>query len=184
MSDMKVLKEMLNNSALVKIEKHYSTCKTTLIEPQCNDSSVEISFIPENAVVLKIDNFPAPASLFNGKRGECKRADYAIIAQSDGKKRVLFIELKRIKDSKNEIIQQMKGSTCCYHYLQEIGKHFWNKPDFLNGFEFRYISFGHTSVRKQRTRITKDSLKKHDSPENMMKIDWPSNIRFNHLAGA
>jgi hypothetical protein len=176
--------------AMMKPEKVYSKFKVTLTEPQCPDSSVEIKGIPENAIVIKIDNFPAPSSLFRGNKGECKRADYLIIAEYENKKKVLkkcvlFIELKRKTDSANEIKQQLIGAACCFRYIQEIGRRFWNNPKLLTNFEHRYICFRHTeSVSKRSTRYSKDSGK-HNSPDNIFKIDWPKkNIIFNHLAGA
>lgn len=67
--------------------------------------------------------------------------------------------------------------------LQEIGRQFWNTPKFLNEFEHRYICFGQTrSIPKRKTRYTKDSAK-HASLDDILRIDWPANIRFKRLAG-
>ena len=98
---------------------------------------------------------------------------------------LVFIELKRKTDSANEIKQQLIGAACCFRYIQEIGRRFWNNLKLLTNFEHRYICFRHTeSVSKRSTRYSKDSGK-HNSPDNIFKIDWPKkNIIFNHLAGA
>ena len=183
MGDMQILKELFKDNALVDMKKKYSSNIAILTEPQCSGSSVEINGIPDDTIIVKIDKFPDPSNLFNGNKGECKRADYAIIAEYRSKNRILFIEMKKTKGSKKEIIQQLKGAGCILKYIQEIGQQFWNKADFLTDFEYRFISFGHTSIRKRKTRITRQS-DIHNTPENMMKIDWPANIRFNHLAGA
>ena len=183
MGDIQILQKLLKGDMLIPLASSYDKYKVTLAEPQCADSFVEISGIPQNTLVLKVDQFPAPSNLFKGNKGECKRADYAIISDYNGKKRTLFIELKKTKSDKKNIIQQLKGAVCVLKYYQEIGKQFWDEPDFLYDFEFRFISFGHTAIRKRRTRIDKSNAS-HNIPENMMKIDWPANIRFNHLAGA
>jgi hypothetical protein len=184
MSDMDILKELLKNDALVPLTLNYKRYKVVLKEPQSPTSQVEIAGIPQNTFVVKIDKFFDSSTIFNGNKGECKRADYAIITEYNSKKKILCIEMKKTKGSKAEIIQQLRGAICVLKYCQEIGKQFWNKSKFLDGFEYRFISFGHTAIRKRRTRITKKTSLKHDTPENMMKIDWPANIRFNKLAGA
>jgi hypothetical protein len=184
MGDLQILKELFKRDALQELEKNYHKFQTTLSEPSCPDSSVIIADIPEDSLVVKIDKFPDPSAVFNGGKGECRRADFLIIAEYSGKKRVLFIELKRTKDEKVKIIQQLKGAVCALTYCQEAGKQFWNKSSFLDEFEFRFISFGHTAIRKRRTRIRREVAALHNTPEKMMKIDWPANIRFNHLAGA
>ncbi len=68
----------------------------------------------------------------------------------------------------NEIIQQLKGAQCFLAYCQEIGKTFWNESDFLKKYKQRFVSIGHTSIIKRKTRITRESGK-HDQPEKMLK---------------
>ena len=178
MEDMQLLKELLKDNALLPLQQNYDKYKITLREPRCPNSVVEITGLPYDSLVLKIDHFPDSSNLFKGNNGECKRADYAIIVNKNGKKLVLFIEIKKRKDKKKSIIEQFKGAICIFKYCQEIGREFWNTPGFLKDFEYRFICFAHTYNRKRRTRITKETSKKHDTPENMMKIDWPANIRF------
>jgi hypothetical protein len=67
-------------------------------------------------------------------------------------------------------------------YCQNIGKCFWNKPDFLDAYHYRFVSIGHISIAKQPTR-SKRSTGIHDRPENMLKISSPNHLEFNHLAG-
>lgn len=184
MGDLQILKELFKKDALQGLENNYHKFHTTLREPSCPDSSVLIADIPEESLVVKIDKFPDPSAVFNGDKGECRRADFLIISEYNDKKRILFIELKRTKDEKTKIIQQLKGAVCALKYCQEAGKQFWNKSNFLDEFEFRFVSFGHTAIRKRRTRIRREVSTTHNSPEKMMKIDWPANIRFNHLVGA
>jgi hypothetical protein len=68
-------------------------------------------------------------------------------------------------------------------YCREIGKSFWNEPAFMDEYEHRFISIGHTSIAKRKTRIEKTAAR-HDAPNRAMKIDWPNTLQFNHLAGA
>jgi hypothetical protein len=86
MSDLKILKELIRDEALVTIEDGlYGKPKVTLIEPknQCHSEyTVDINNIPKNAIVIKTDTFPAPTPIFNGSKGECKRADFVIIVET------------------------------------------------------------------------------------------------------
>ena len=150
-----------------------------LDEPQAIDSSVRISNMPFDAIVIKIDAFLSPDDIFNGGQGECKRADYVII--SIEKNCILYIEIKRTKDSWEQIVKQLMGAQCVLKYCQEIGRIFWKQKDFLEGYEHRFISIGYTSISKRKTRIEKKAPK-HDAPENALKISSPNYLQFNHLA--
>jgi hypothetical protein len=87
------------------------------------------------------------------------------------------------KGQPTEIVQQLKGAQCFIAYCREIGKAFWNEPDFMKKYRHRFVSIAHTSIPKRKTRITRESGK-HDEPEKMLKIDWPHHLQFNQLAGA
>jgi hypothetical protein len=91
--------------------------------------------------------------------------------------------MKKTKDSLKEVIQQLAGARCFLRYCQEIGKFFWDDKNFLNDYQHRFVSIGHTSIPKRKTRVLR-RLAKHDTPENVMKIDWPHRLQFNRLVGA
>jgi hypothetical protein len=183
MPDIDILNQMIKDSAKVQLSNHYNRMKAELTEPAHPCSSTVIYGIPENAVVIKVDVFSSPDTVFVGSKGECKRADYVIISNADGKKVVIYIEMKAMKGHPAEIIQQLNGARCFIAYCQEIGKAFWDKSDFLKKYRQCFVSIGHTSIPKRKTRITRESGK-HDRPEKMLKIDWPHHLQFNQLAGA
>jgi hypothetical protein len=147
-----------------------------------NGSGVKISGVPEGTLAIKIDKFSSPDKLFSGTNGECKRADFALIADNGKKKRILIIELKRGNDPRSQIERQLKGAACVIEYCKEIARTFYKFDNPLSGFEIRYISFGHTSIAKRKTRVGSDS-NVHDRPDRMMKISSPNHVHFNHLAG-
>ena len=181
MGDTEVLSQLIKEAALVPVQKdQYGNFFVKLDEPQVSDSSTEIRNPPPDSLVIKVDTFRAPVDIFNGDRGECKRADYVII--SEERKCILYIEIKKTKDSWQKIVKQLMGAECFVKYCQEIGKVFWNENDFLSDYKQRFISIGHTSIAKKKTRIIKD-FSNHDSPERAMKIDWPNYLQFNRLAG-
>ncbi|WP_052700489.1 hypothetical protein [Methylocucumis oryzae] len=90
--------------------------------------------------------------------------------------------MKESKDSRKEIAQQLAGAQCLVHYCQEIGKVFWQQPDFLEGYAYRFVSLGHIKLAKRKTRMSRVT-DVHDHPDKMLKIDWPHYLQFNQLAG-
>ena len=180
MGDIVILSQMMKNTALVELQGSADRPRVILQECQAIDSSATISSLPADAIVIKVDAFRSPDSVFNGNNGECRRADYVIVSAI--KKRIIFIEIKRTKDGWNQIVKQLIGAQCFMKYCEEVGKAFWKDQNFLTGYECRFISIGHTSLSKKKTRINKQT-QLHNSPDKAMKIDWPKNIQFNMLAG-
>jgi len=176
MEDMKILFELIKENARVPLQEN-RTAK--LVEPQAPDSSATIRNIPADAMIIKVDAFVAPDGIFNGKNDECKRADYVII--SEEKKCIVYIELKRTKGRCGHIKKQLMGAQCFIKYCQEIGKSFWSERNFLSNYKSRFISIGHTSLAKRKTRMERPEGK-HDSPERVLKIGWPHYLEFNKLA--
>jgi hypothetical protein len=182
MDDLEILKQMISPRALIELTEEYQKKIAVLYEPQEIDSIVTIRNMPEDAFVIKVDQFSAPNNVFNGSHGECKRADYVII--SPEKKRIIYIEVKRTKDEWDSIVKQLMGAECFVKFCREIGKTFWHESGFLGDYDSRFVSIGHTgrSIPKRKSRIEKIAPV-HDTPEEALKIDWPHYIQFNLLAG-
>lgn len=180
MSDLKIIDQMIKDSAKVTITSNYNKTSVELTEPQASDSSVTICGIPLDAIVVKVDKFISPDTIFNGEKGECKRADYVIFSDDGEKKRILYIEIKKTNDSPKDIVDQLTGAMCFVGYCKEIGKAFWKEGNFLKDYQNRFVSIGHTSISKKPTRITR-SDGKHVTPDKRLKIDWPRYLQFNHL---
>ena len=172
---------MIKNAAKLSLADNYGNKMVKLTEPQHPNSSVTIFGIPDNAVVIKVDAFKSPDTVFNGSHGECKRADFVIVADAGNKKVILYIEMKATKGSEKEIIQQLTGAHCFVAYCQGIGQAFWNEQNFLDGYVHRFVSIGHTSIPKQKMRTTRPTGA-HDRPDRMLKINSPHHLNFNHLA--
>lgn len=184
MTDIEILHQMITDKAQVALMDDRNRKKVELTEPNCLDSVVTISGMPENGIVIDLDSFWLPEQIFTGSHGQLKRADFVIVANDDEKKVIIYIELKKTKGKKNKIIQQLTGAQCFITYCREIGraKAFWNQSDFLENYKHRFVSFSHTSIRKQKTRVPpKEGV--HDHPKRMLKISSPSHLEFNHIAG-
>ncbi len=176
MGDFTILRALLKESATLPLVEHYGKQKLELIEPMEN-YMVTIANVPADTIAIKIDKFPTPDALFSCSRGECRRADYAIVSTES--KVIVFIELKRRKSSEREIIGQLSGAQCVISYCREIGKKFWNQSNFLDGYEYRFVSIGHIGIAKQPTRTKPTS--QHDAPERMMKIAAPHYLQFKQM---
>jgi len=179
MSDIDILHRMISEKSKIQPSKRNTV---TLTEANEKDSIVEISGIPSNSIIIKIDQFPPPEHFFSCIKGECKRADYAIIAESGKRKRILFIELKKTNDLEKEIILQFKGAECVMAYCKGIAEFFYDAKDLLKDFKPRFVAFYHTSIRKRKTRIHRKASK-HNTPEKLLKIQWPKRMQYNQLVG-
>jgi hypothetical protein len=182
MSDIEVLHEMIKPAAKISLVGDGNKKTVTLNEPQQPKSTVTIVGIPESAIVIKVNLFRSPDTVFVGTKGECKRADFIIVADSLHKKSIVYIEMKLTRDSEKEIMQQLTGARCFMTYCQNLGKEFWERPEFLNDYNHRFVSIKHTGTQKRKTRHDRPT-ENHDSPARMLKISSPHRLEFNQLAG-
>lgn len=171
-SDLDVLRELIHEDALVRLEgPDHGRGVAALEEADDPDRySIRIKGVPNDAVVIKTDAFPAPKSIFKCGRGECKRADYVIVASSGKKSYVVYVEMKKGKANPRDIVDQLKGSECFVSYCRAIVCRFWSRPDFLGPCESRFVSITKIGISKSRTRKRRRAGR-HDAPESMLKID-------------
>jgi hypothetical protein len=185
MSDILIFKEMIQSAATVSLESHHNKKKVILKEPPPADYNVTIHGMPgdDEAIIIKADSFTAPKGIFANSKHECKRADFIIVAETDNRKIIIYIEMKAGKGgTEKEIIQQLKGAQCFVAYCREIGQAFWNHQNFLNGYEYRFVSIRNISISKRSTRssTTNDV---HDRPDKMLKITSLQSLQFKRLVG-
>lgn len=182
MSDTSVLQRMLQPNVLIALEDHYESKKVILIENKAPDSLIEIHKIPADALVIDLDKAFSNQGLFQGKSGECKRADYVIISEQE--KRVLFIEMKRSNAPAVDIINQLKGALCAFEYCQIIGREFFQEQNFLAHYQKRFISIRHTGGTKQKTEVEQTAPlgECHNTPDYPLKISWARCIQFKKIA--
>lgn len=171
-SDLDVLRELINENALVRLEGPDYGRVAVLEEagaPGRIQYSIKIKGIPNDAVVIKTDAFPPPRSIFTCRRGECKRADYVIVASSKKGNFIVYMEMKRGRGKRRDIVDQLKGSECLISYCQAIACGFWNRPNFLGPYERRFVSFTKIGISKSRTRDVRPTWL-HDAPDRMCTI--------------
>jgi hypothetical protein len=182
MDTLCIFEDMIVDSAKVKLDNASSSASVTLIDPQAPESKVLITGLPQNAIVIKVDKFKSPDAILSESRGARKRADYIVLAVKNSKKYILYVEMKSTTDSKEKIIQQLKGAVCFVGYCKEIAKEFWCLDKCLSGYESRFVSFTHTKTgsRKRPTRCPQnDEL--NDTPEKLRPVSYDQIRNFNSL---
>jgi hypothetical protein len=186
MTELNVLNRMIKNSAKVNIESKRGSNKAsvTLIESQSPTSKVVISGMPLDAIVIKVDAFKSPDTILTETNSQRKRADYIIVADNNGKKIILHIEIKTTKAREKDIINQLKGSVCFVGYCKEIAKEFWNDKKFLSEFSPWFVCFTHTGSIKKRPTRTEKKHPLNDTPTHMLKVSYSNSYHYNHLVGA
>ena len=140
---------------------------------------VDIHGVPEDSILMKLDGYDQPASLFKDDKGQRQRCDYVLFTMVNGRGFALFIELKSAKVKKTEIIRQFQGAECVIDYCHAALKRFHNHDQLLNTFSKRFIVFYKPRVAKQRSRpkLSADNT----SPQKAMKYPNPYNPSLKSL---
>ena len=188
MSDFDILRDLIQEEALASVEDEYGK-KTIVLKESSNQSeySLKIRNAPDDVIAFKADDFPPPNSIFKNSKGECKRADFVVIASDDKSKWIVHIEMKSGKTGLGrEIEQQLRGARCLVAYCRVIGQEFWQESKFLEqkNYQQRFISVKEIGIQKKPT-WTPPKSGRHDTPENMLRINAPARgvLQFNRLVG-
>jgi hypothetical protein len=181
MADFKILREMIKKNALIEVSNSGRKYQVTLSEPQ-QTSSVTIVGLPQQTLVIKADEFPAPRNFFHGSKGENKRSDFILITNTKNKKIILYIEMKSNTDLEWKMTQQLKGARCLMSYCAEIGNFFWDQRNFLHGYIERYVCIKKIGLCKQPTWSPPLNTK-HDKPGYALKICYADRLEFGKLVG-
>ncbi len=181
LKDIEILDEMLRDDVKIPLKERDGWREVKLSEEQGKKYFVSLTGLPCNAVVIKADAFSSPSAVFRGEKGECKRADFVIVADDVKQKVIIFVEMKAKKGSRSKIIQQLQGAYCFVTYCREIGKSFWGKENFLDGYDYRYVSITpEYNIRAQPTRYRRSDEVLHDQAGSMLKIH-DNYLRFSDL---
>jgi hypothetical protein len=186
MSDIAILKEMIQETATVSLENDLDgRNKVILKEPKPPNYYVTICGMPndDNVIIINPEEFKSLDTIFKGNRGERKRADFIIIADTGKKKVILCIEMKAGKGGEmKDIIAQLQGAQCFIAYCREIGKSFWDHPNFLKDYDCRFISIKNIT-QKTNTRFDVNRIYPNQNLASKLKILHRSgkSFEFKHL---
>lgn len=182
-SDLELFKKLIKQNATLQLERT-SYDKTILILEETSVEtpySVTIKGVPRDAFVIKVDKFQPPDDIIKCMHGECKRADYVIIAQSDRGRYMIYIEMKKGGGKRKAIVQQLKGAACFVAYCRELVRTFFQQPEFLTlEYENRYVSIKNIGIKKIPTSLNLPT-KTNNTPEDMLTISGKEVLHFNEL---
>ena len=186
MNDIEILKEMLVCAAQVPLQrKGHQPPSVELIDTQAN-TTVEIRGLPHDSIVIRAEDFEDPLTVFQGSKGERRRADFVIVSNEGQRKWIICIEIQGSNYKRGaEVIEQLKGALCFVNYCKCIGKEFWLEKRFLDDYEYRFVCMANINVKKRRTRSYSPHMqskgKLHDSPNAFLKISERLNLHFSNL---
>ena len=190
MSDLATLHELINKMAQAQVREQYGRKEMILEERSAGQQasySVHIRNVPDDTIAIKADQFPPLTGIFSNSRGECKRADYVLVAQTETVNWIVYIEMKAgPSGSREEVVQQLKGAECLLAYFRAVGCKFWSNPGFLHEGHYRqrFVVINKVKGEKRPTRLESPS-KLHDTPENMLTFSSPpgKGLSFSALVG-
>ena len=169
MNDIEILREMLVPDIQIPLQQGRGRPSVELIDAQAG-TTVAIKGIPHDAIVIRAEDFEAPLAVFNGSKGEQKRADFVIVSINENGKWIICIETQRGDYKKPaEVVAQLKGAQCFISYCKCIGKSFWKVEEFLDGYQYRFVSIANIEGKTKKQKTLPIPGKLHDSPEEFLK---------------
>ena len=87
---------MLNPDAQVILQPEQGRSSVQLTDLQ-SGTTVEIKGVPPNSIVIRAENFEETLTIFNGTKGERKRADFVIVSNDERERKwVVCIETQEM----------------------------------------------------------------------------------------
>ena len=175
---------MLSEGAQVRLQQVAGNTSVELKDKQAK-TTVEITDIPHNSIVIRAETFKPP-NILKSLKGQRKRADFAIVSNMKGEKWIICIETQKgTGKDPEEVEQQLRGAECFMGYCKCIGKSFWQSKSFLDGYQYRFVSIVNINIDKQITRPYKPGnqprKRLHDNPENFQEIPGHQSLHFDQL---
>ena len=188
MNDIEILREMLISDAQVSLRQQQGGFPSVELTDRQANTTVEIKGLPRDSVVIRAEDFEDPLTVFAGSKGERRRADFVIVSNGERGKWIICIETQAGNyKSRKEVIEQLKGALCFMHYCKCIGKEFWEWEEFLDGYQYRFISMVdiNSSKETKRTRHYSPHIQPteglHDSPDAFLKFLRSPSLYFRKL---
>ena len=153
MTDGSVLQALFSSSLIEKSGEENGRCFVTLRE-EGKDATLRnfrLFDLSKDAVIIKLDDSGVPHGLFSGDKGECRRCDYVVFTSLQGKKLMLFVELKSTKIDKSDVIKQFKSSECIMDYCNSVSNIFYARQKLFDEYEKRFVLFHKVRLAKRPT---------------------------------
>ena len=132
---------MLNSDIQVMLQPEHGKLSVKLTDSQ-SGTTVEVKGLPYDSIVIEADRFKGPFPVFNEDLENIrKRADFVIVSNDERKRKwVICLETKGGNKTRSEVVAQLKGAKCFISYCKCIGKSFWESEEFLDDYEYRFVS--------------------------------------------
>ncbi len=180
-NDIDILHEMLNSTAVVPLQPKGNNVSVELKDKQ-SQTTVEITNLPQNSVVIKTEAFELKKVVFNGLKDERRRADFAIVSIENTKKWIICVEIKSSNIDKDKVISQLRGAKCVIDYYKSVGREFWAANNFLEDYEYRFVGIAAITQKKStRPMSAANHTQLHDSPDTFLPIFEQDRLYFNEL---
>lgn len=175
---------MLNPNLQVMLQPEQGRPSVELMDIQ-SGATAKIKGLPPNSIIIRAEDFENPLTVFNGSKGERKRADFVIVSNDErGRKWIICIETQEM-DSKlaSHVVQQLKGAYCFVSYCRCIGKSFWELEEFLDDYQYRFVSITDLNFNRSRRRTQPfhSQGELHNRPDLFLKISRSPTIYFRKL---
>ena len=187
MNDIEILQDMLAYESKVELQHRPGRPSVELHDEKAG-TSVEIKGLPHDSIVIKPENFEVPRTVFQGLKGERKRADFVIVSIENAEKWIIYIENQAGNNkSTRHVIAQLKGAECFISYCKCIGKSFWESENFLDGYEYRFVSMANIDSNRgtKKTRPYSPHIQSkgtlHDTPHAFLKFFRSPSLNFRKL---
>ena len=179
MNDIEILREMLVCDVQVSPQQEKGKrLSVKLLDCQAH-TVVKVNGLPHDSIVIRAEQFKTPRYVFKGSKRERKRADFVIVSNDEKEGRwIICIEIQGGKrKTEGHVKAQLKGALCVVKYCQCIGKEFWKEKDFLNDYNYRFVSMEHTSASKKGIRG-----QNYNSSENSPDTFWRFRGPYHHFS--
>ena len=187
MKEIEILQTMLVSDAQIPLRPGPGRPSVKLTDKQAK-TTVEIKGVPHDTVVIRAEDFEFPLDIFNGSRGERRRADFVIVSDDGKRKWIICIETQAGKSkTRSHVEEQLKGAACFMSYCKCIGKLFWESNEFLEDYQYRYVSMVDIKANREikRTRHypfrVQSEGRLHNTPANFLKFYQSTSLYFSKL---
>jgi hypothetical protein len=127
---------------------------------------IDVYDVPEGSILINLDRYDQPDSLFKNHKGQRKRCDYVLVTTVENRDILLFIEMKSARIKNIEIEQQFKGAECVIDYCDAVLNRFHGQDNLLKKHIKRFVIFYKSySIAKRPTRPPKSPQQSNDIPK-------------------
>jgi hypothetical protein len=173
-----MLKEHLRTDFIIDTEENTVMLIESAVSAKLKN--VKINEIADDTLVIKTDaikedNYETLPKIFQSDRVQYRRrCDYVLITNLNGKKYLVFIEMKSDQPHKQDVVAQFRASDCLLEYIKSLIESFDEKKSDFVEYKKRYVCF-QTKRFPKRTTYSKDTIGKGKTPDSYLIVNNVNN---------